>query len=195
MLDLTELDLWVSQQLAPIREELNSQGVPVAMLPKEAASYSRDSRSGLISIAIPQVSGVDPGDRGIGQSLVYEIAVLLRMPERYRDTAEEKQALESVADAVAISLVQKYPLGDEDIITPIWLFNYELLQPEGSQWIATLMFRFKRSTTAKFENYYEKAGELVRLSVELLRKEEQELVLEEEWHTKGELTNGKLSNH
>lgn len=174
MLDLTALDLWVSEQLQPARQELGEKGVPIAMLPKEAASYTRDESQGFISVAIPQVSGVDPGDRGIGQHLIYEISVLLRLPKRYQDKPEEKKAIEYLADLICHSLIKKHPLGDADIITPVWLLGYELLQPQGGQWTASLSFRFKRSTTAKFENYQGDYEESLKLIVEFLTRGEEE---------------------
>ena len=173
MLRLSELDLWISAELEPLRLDLVEKGVKVAMLPKEAAAYSQDSKQGIISIAIPQVTGEDPGDRGIGQNLIYEINVLIRMPKRYQDRPEEKKAIEYLADAVANNLVRKYPLGDEDIITPIWLLSYELLQPDGGQWTASVTFRFKRSTTTKFENYSPDNSEVAGILVEFLTRGEE----------------------
>ena len=169
---LTELDLWISEQLIPIREALVAEGIPVAMLPLQAASYSRDSSEGEISIAIPQVVGQDPGNRGVGQVLTYSIAVALRLPNRYDNTPGQISALETVAGAIASSLVKKAPL--TGVLVPIYLSTYDLLQPSGKQWLASMVFKFQRSTTALLENDELDTDKTARLVAKFLVGKEEE---------------------
>lgn len=169
LLGLSVLDLWVSNKLERVRASLADSGIPVAMLPLQAASYSTDSsEAGAISIAIPQVVGADPGDRGIGQVLTYTLSVAIRLPKRYSDLPEEIEALETVAGIIAGELVEEYP-PLSGVLAPIFLENYDLLQPDGRQWLASINFKFRRSTTAILPGDTELAPEeMVKLVVRLL---------------------------
>ncbi|NEO43211.1 MAG: hypothetical protein F6K55_03435 [Moorea sp. SIO4A3] len=158
MIFFTELDLWLTERLEPLREQL-LKSVPVSLLPKEAASYSAISES-MISVAIAQVSGqefatqllpdgaIDPtGSRyaiAIEQTqlITYEITIALRLQKRYNDK-KDRQSLEYCVEEILRSLVGKIPPLPR-VQVPVWLNSYQLLQPDGKQWSSLLNLRFSR---------------------------------------------------
>ncbi|NEQ59622.1 MAG: hypothetical protein F6K53_20340 [Moorea sp. SIO4A1] len=146
MIEASILDLWISDKLTPLREQLKKVGIPVSLLPLEAADYSDDSQNGFVSIALPQVIGAEPERSPQGytvttQELTYELSILVMTARRYKYAEEERSSLEQITDAILYTLVGQRP-PYPNVIVPLWLLNYQLQQPEGTNWIANLVLRF-----------------------------------------------------
>ncbi|NEP51347.1 MAG: hypothetical protein F6K65_22125 [Moorea sp. SIO3C2] len=142
MIFFTELDLWVSKELQPLRSYLGQAGIPLAMLPKEAASFTSESHA-MVSVAISQVLGQEPPPNFQTQQITYEFAIALRFPRRYKGHPIDRRDLESCVESILRALIGKKPPLPK-VTVAIWLNSYQLLQPEGRQWLASLVLRFSR---------------------------------------------------
>lgn len=145
-LNLTEIDLSISEKLQPLRDTLEELQIPVACLPKEAGKYSSEDM-GAISIMIPQCNGVQPAPENLGiQEVSYLVVIHLTLGKRYQDNPEERDVIEWVSDRITFLLLGFNPMvTDKSLIRrPLWFDSYSLLQPTNGRWEAELRFQFSR---------------------------------------------------
>ncbi len=140
MLNLSEVDLNVSARLEPLREILDSVGLLVAALPKEAGAYSSSESSG-ISVMVPQVTGTTPAQEGI-QEVTILVVIRLVLPKRYQDDDTEVNVVEFVVDKIVQLLLGYIPFTDKaNAGRSLYLQSYDLLEPSSGQWEAELRFQ------------------------------------------------------
>ncbi|NER90377.1 hypothetical protein [Moorena sp. SIO3A2] len=156
MIGTNELDIWLSEKLKPLRAELECAGIPVSLLPLEASDFSRNSAFGIVSVAVPQILGQEPDSVPPGYclqdlTLTYEIVITIMTSKRYRNQDKQKNSLEQITEGVLTAILGESPPLPK-VITPLWLVNYQLLQPDGKKWIANLTIRFTRMAPIIPEN-------------------------------------------
>lgn len=139
MAGFSDSEKQISSQLQPLRAVLASGNIPVASLPKEAAKFTQKYPGSLRIVVGHSYRGktVSTG----GQEREVDVAVFVRLPNRYDDAPPETRsaAIDWVEDEV-VGLLLGFLL--PTAATELILSSGRLLRPEEGEWQKEIIFKF-----------------------------------------------------
>jgi hypothetical protein len=134
-----EYESQISIRLAPLRNALESDEIPVINLPKEGAEFTERVPGSVRIIVGHRYRGLKA--QTDGQQREVEIAILVRLPNRYDDAPPEiRNPAVGWVEGQILRLLLGFVL--PTALTPIVLVSGGLTPPQEGEWQREIGFKF-----------------------------------------------------
>lgn len=132
-MNLSNIELQISNRLQPLRDTLTEFSIPVAMLPQTPMGISEDEENGIINVWISNITGSDIIKEY--QLLNISLSCRISINKRYSDT-DAKNSVEEIFN-ILYELLSGYKLNFS--VKPFYLNSYQIGILEG-RWEASVQF-------------------------------------------------------